>query len=123
MSVTSSTRRGALAVLGALVLYALVCVPVAAQTGTSSLRGTVMDPQGNAIAGANVTLTNTDKNFTRTQVTNESGGFGFNTGPPCPYRVEIEAPGFKKSVAMATTLVDTPLDLDMRMEVGNVSES
>src|SRR5918997_3018 len=123
MSIISSTGRGALALLCALMLSALVCVSAAAQTGTSSVRGTVTDPQGNAVAGANVTLTNTERNFVRTQTTNESGGYLFNTVPPGTYRVEVEGAGFKKSVATVTTLVDTPLDFDVQMEIGNVTES
>jgi len=47
-----------------------------AQTNlTSSVRGTVTDPQGGAVAGATVTLTGTETNAARTQSTNEDGNF------------------------------------------------
>ncbi len=62
------------------------------------MRGTVADQQGATVAGATVTLTNAEKNFVRTQTSNESGGYVFTAVPPGTYRIEAEAQGFKKSV-------------------------
>ncbi len=115
--------RAAAALLWALALALFACPGTFAQTGTSSIRGTVTDQQGGVIAGANVTLTSTEKNFNRTQVTTEDGGYLFNTVPPGAYRVVVEAAGFKRSVAEVTAQVDTPLALDMQMEPGSISES
>ncbi|MDT5060096.1 MAG: hypothetical protein QOH63_555 [Acidobacteriota bacterium] len=105
------------------LLLLLGCHNVLAQTGTSSVRGTILDPQGGAVAGATVTLTNTEKNFTRSQVTNEEGVYAFNAVPPGKYRVEAEATGFKKvAISDIQALVDTPTDVSVKLEVGNVSE-
>jgi carboxypeptidase family protein len=94
-----------------------------AQTGTSSVRGTVTDPQGGAVAGATVTLTNMARNFTRTQTTNEEGTYAFSAIPPGTYRVEAEAGGFKKaSVSDVNALVETPTEINVKLEVGNVNE-
>jgi hypothetical protein len=94
-----------------------------AQTATSSVRGTVVDQQGNAVVGANVTLTNVEKGFTRNQTTNESGGYVFTAIPPGTYRVEAEATGFKKSVISdVRALVETPTDIDIQLEAGNINE-
>ncbi|HYO63485.1 MAG TPA: carboxypeptidase-like regulatory domain-containing protein, partial [Pyrinomonadaceae bacterium] len=111
--------------LAALALFAWAGGPPAlAQTGTSSVRGTVTDQQGNAVAGATVTLTSAGTNITRTQTTSESGAYTFTAVPPGRYRVEAEAGGFKKAVVEAAdAAVDTPLDLNIALEVGNVSES
>ena len=98
--------RAAAAVLCALAFALFACPATSAQTGTSSIRGTVTDQQGGVITGANVTLTSTERNFTRTQVTTEDGGYLFNTVPPGSYRVEIEAQGFRKTVAIVSALVD-----------------
>ncbi|MDT4897714.1 MAG: hypothetical protein QOH25_2791 [Acidobacteriota bacterium] len=95
-----------------------------AQTGSSSVRGTVVDQQGNAVAGATVTLTSPEKNFTRTQTTSESGGYVFNTVPPGAYRLETEGAGFKKAVVdNISALVDTPREVNVQLEAGNISES
>ncbi|HUQ32949.1 MAG TPA: carboxypeptidase-like regulatory domain-containing protein [Pyrinomonadaceae bacterium] len=105
-----------------LLLLAYNCA--LAQTGTSSVRGTVVDQQGNAVAGATVTLTSPEKSFTRTQTTSDSGVYVFNTIPPGAYRLETEAAGFKKAVVdKLSARVDTPLDVNVQLEAGNISES
>jgi hypothetical protein len=105
------------------LLLLVGCHNVLAQTGTSSVRGTIVDPQGGAVAGATVTLTNAEKNFTRSQVTNEEGVYAFNAVPPGKYRIEAEAQGFKKvAVSDIQALVDTPTDVSVKLEVGNVNE-
>src|ERR1044072_569610 len=90
--------RGALALLCAIVLSVLATTSALAQTGTSSVRGTVTDPQGNVVAGANVTLVNTETNASRTQTTSDGGVYSFELIQPGAYRVEVEAVGFKKVV-------------------------
>jgi len=95
-----------------------------AQTGSSSLRGIVTDSQGRAVAGANVTLTNQEKNFTRTQTTNDDGLYVFTSVPPGTYRLEVEASGFKKAaVSGVHAQIDTPGNLDVQLEVGNIAET
>ena len=75
------------------------------------------------VAGATVTLANVEKNFSRTQISNEEGGYVFTAVPPDTYRVEAEATGFKKaSVTDVRALVDTPVTIDVQLEAGNISE-
>ncbi len=61
----------------ALILSALLVVLVSsgtafAQQGTSTIRGSVKDPQGNVVAGATVTLTNTGTSSSRKTTTAET---------------------------------------------------
>ncbi|MDQ3686003.1 MAG: TonB-dependent receptor [Acidobacteriota bacterium] len=114
-----------LAATASMLLLSLLFYDSAlAQSGTSTLRGTVVDQQGNVVAGANVTLSNAEKNFTRSQTTNESGGYVFSAVPPGTYRVEIEATGFKKSsTSDVRAVIDTPVDLDVQLEAGSVTET
>ncbi|HJU56004.1 MAG TPA: carboxypeptidase-like regulatory domain-containing protein [Pyrinomonadaceae bacterium] len=110
--------------LGALLLSLLTFGSAFAQTGTASVRGTVADPQGSAVAGATVTLRNDEKNFSRTQTTNEDGGYTFTLVPPDTYRLEVEATGFKKTeISNVVAQVDTPLDVNVTMEVGGITET
>jgi Carboxypeptidase regulatory-like domain len=107
-----------------LLLCLLAGGSVSAQSGRSTVRGTVRDPQGGAVAGATVILSNAEKNFTRTQVTNDEGAYVFAATPPGTYHLEATANGFKKvSVPDVQALVDTPVDVDVQLEVGNVSET
>src|SRR4029079_18842562 len=95
-----------------------------AQSGRSTVRGTVKDPQGNLIAGATVTLTNAEKNFTRTQTTSSDGNYVFAAIPPGTYQLEVEGTGFKKtSVSTVNAPVDTSVDVNVALEVGAVSET
>lgn len=110
--------------LNGFLLSLLLCLGAIAQTGTSSVRGTVTDQQGNAIAGATVTLTSTDTGVTRTQTTNESGTYVFDLIPPGQYRIEATASGFKKKlVTEVRALVAKPSEVPVTLEVGDVAET
>lgn len=113
------------ALMVSALLVALVSSTVAfAQQGTSSVRGTVKDPQGNVVAGATVTLSNVGTSATRNATTTESGAYGFEFVAVGDYSVEVEAPGFKKAVITAVhALVAKPTTVDVQLEIGNVSES
>ncbi len=106
------------------LLQLLVSQSLLAQTGASAVRGVITDPQGRAVAGATVTLTSTEKNFSRTQVSSDEGAYAFTAIPPGAYRVEAEATGFKKAVVSdVRALVETPIEIDVQLEVGDVSET
>ncbi len=108
----------------ALLALCLFCGNAAAQSGTSTVRGNIADAQGNVVAGATVTLINDEKNFSRTQTTNEQGGYVFSAVPPDTYRVEAEAAGFKKTVVNSVNArVDAPTDIDVALEIGSVAET
>src|ERR1044071_9463978 len=108
-------------------LFVLLCVwsmTAVGQTGTSSVRGTVIDPNKQVVSGATVTLTNTETNATRTQQTSESGIYVFELVPPGPYRVDVEATGFKKAIITnVQALVAKPTEVNIQLELGPVSES
>jgi hypothetical protein len=111
-------------------LLALIAILVAfsataqAQSGRSAVRGNVRDQQGNVVAGATVTLANTEKNFSRTQTTTQDGGYVFSAVPPDTYTLTVEATNFKKtSVSEVEALVDSSVVADVSLEVGSVSET
>ena len=89
-------KRISLLLVAAFVL-ALLATALQAQTGSSSVRGTVKDPQGNVVAGATVTLSNPETSFTRTSPTSDSGQFNFESIPPGTYLLTVEAKGFQES--------------------------
>jgi hypothetical protein len=119
-SLLSSTRL----FISFVVLLVVFAMTAFAQTGTSSVRGTVVDPQGKVVSGATVTLTNTETNTTRNQTTSDSGIFVFELVPPGPYRVDVEVSGFKKGVITnVQALVAKATEVNVQLEVGAVTES
>lgn len=107
----------------AVLLLTLFTLSAKAQSGTTTINGTVTDAQGNVIAGATVTLTNTEKGFSRAVTTTGSGTFTFPVIQPGTYRLEVETNGFKKYVQNdLKALVDTPTDVTAVLEVGSVTE-
>jgi hypothetical protein len=111
-------------VLSAVLTMLLLYGSVPAQAGTSSVRGSVTDPEKKAVIAATVTLTHVETNVVRTQTTSESGSFTFDLIPPGTYKLEAEASGFKKVVVNEVrALVDSPNNLVLQMEVGQITES
>jgi len=110
-----------------VVAFALLVPMLAAmlwsQTGTSTVRGTVTDPQGRVIPDATLTLTNTANNAPRTVKSSDGGTFTFDLLPPGEYRLEAEATGFKKRVVNnVRALVAKQTEADVQLEVGTVGE-
>jgi len=89
----------------------------------ASLRGTVQDSQGAAIAGATVTLVNTDTNQTMVSTSDGNGVYNFNALPPAPYRITVEHEGFNKKVLEHVVIIPEQLNaLDLLLEVGKVEQ-
>lgn len=73
-----------------------IATPAFAQETTSSVRGSVTDENGNAIAGATVVVTHVPSGTRSTQTTDASGGFnaaGLRLGGP--FTVSVSADGFE----------------------------
>jgi hypothetical protein len=81
--------------LTAALLVLLSAPTLLAQQTFGSLRGEVKDPQGGALRGAKVTLTNQETGITRSDVTNGTGIYLFGGVDPGTYKVTVEMPGFK----------------------------
>jgi hypothetical protein len=89
-----------------------------------SILGTVTDPQGNAVAGAKVTVTSVTKGTSEETTTNESGNFSVIHLIPDTYKVKIEATGFKSNdVANVLVQVDTAARVDAQLQVGEVTQT
>jgi len=112
-------------VLILLVLLILV-TPLAlwAQTGTTSLRGTVLDKSGASVPDAKVTLTDTARNVKREIQTSGSGEYEFRSLPPGEYALSIEKEGFRtheqKHIEL---LVNNPATVNVTLEVGASAET
>jgi Carboxypeptidase regulatory-like domain len=87
-----------------------------AQIATSSLRGTVTDPKGSSVPGAEVTLTSAERGVTLTAKTDRDGQYQFLEVRPGTYTLEVAAPGFSKiRQNNLILLVATPARSDFQM--------
>src|SRR5881227_2460213 len=80
---------------GFLVAFlCLLAAPLAAQF-SSGFEGTVTDPSGASVAGADVTVTDRSTGVPQRTKTSDSGTFRIQRLSPGTYRVEATAAGFK----------------------------
>ncbi len=112
----------------ALLVVALLCglwsSRASAQAVFGGIEGTVTDPQGAAVVGANVTVTDQSKGTTQTTTTNESGNYTVTHLIPDAYNVKIEAQGFKSETHPNITVnADTSARLDLQLQLGSTTES
>src|SRR6516164_5169703 len=111
-----------------IMLVILFCLavgkPAGAQTSSTSLRGMVTDASGSAIAGATVTLKNTESGVERTVATDTSGELQFLQLSAGKYTLNISAQGFanyeQKDLAL---LVNTPVSTIVQLKIGAATES
>ncbi len=107
-----------------LLLIALCAACAFSQVGRASLFGTVTDSTGAAVSNAKVQIINTGTNVATTAVTNEAGYYTAPSLPVGSYQLVVEQTGFKKAVRDGITLqVDQRGQVDIALEVGNLSES
>ena len=101
-----------------------------AQSGTSTVSGTVKDATGSAITGAKVRVSNEQSGAAQDLVTNEAGIFRAGSLVPGSYRIEAEAEGFQKVIRGPVAVevgqvvaVDLTLPLGKNTETVNVTEA
>jgi hypothetical protein len=103
----------------------LLAGTAAAQTTSSSMSGTVLDDQGQAIPGATVTTINEGTGAIREGVTNDVGVFVLTGLTPGPYTIKISMSNFKPlEVRGRVVLANARLSVgELRLSVGSVEES
>ncbi len=109
----------------ALMLVVLVfAAALWSQTGTSTIRGTITDPQDRVVPGAKVTLINVATNAARSTQSTDTGAYVFDLIPPADYRLEVEARGFKKKIVdHVRALVGKQTESNVQLDVGALSET
>ncbi len=96
--VGSICTRLILTVAATLFLNILVGEVALCQISTGTINGIVTDANGNAVAGAAVTIKNTRTNVESKTVTQSDGAYQVGSLILGSYQVTIEAPGFQKVV-------------------------
>ena len=112
-----------------IVLFVLVGIltptrSMAQAVAIAEVTGTVSDPSGAAVASAQVKMTETDKQQVRTTVTDSQGRYTLPNLPVGPYRLEVQADGFKSYIQSGITLqVGNSVQLNVVLQLGSLSES
>ena len=96
-----------------------------AQTASSgSVAGLVSDPQGAAVPGADVALTDVGTNTKQTTTTTDSGRYNFPVVHPGIYDITVSRSGFKVAkLAQQKVSIGLTLTLNVTLEVGALSET
>lgn len=88
-------------------------------TATGSIQGTVTDPSGATIGGAEVTITNTADGTRRDLTSNTSGLYNSGTLTPGSYLIRIHARGFEASETTVVAQVGNVSTANMQLKVGS----
>src|SRR5713226_4322503 len=118
-------RCGSWASVGiAVVLVLALALPLSAQNATGRITGAVTDPQGAAVPGAKVRVTNVSTNVHWDVATNADGAYQVLDLPIGSYKVAVEREGFAKIVTDTQALdINQTLRIDIRMKVGAITET
>ncbi len=102
----------------------LICLPAWSQGNAGRILGTLTDQSGGVIAGATVTVTDTQRGTTRTLTTNQSGEYNGPGLLPSTYTVHAEAMGFK-AIERVGILLDANQELrvDLLLQPGQQTQT
>lgn len=112
-------------VLVAVTLALVWCIPSVGQVLKGSISGTVVDPQGAVVSGAQVKATNVETNIVTTTTSDGSGLFRLNLLPVGSYNLDITAQGFKTTESKAVVVKagdDTGLG-NLHLAIGEASST
>src|SRR6202165_5327184 len=106
-----------------MLVVMLLAASLAWTQATTSLRGTVTDPDGKAVTGADVVLANAESRTERTVTTGNQGEYQFLLVPPGSYTLTVKAAGFRGyEQTNLVLLVSTPATANVQLKVGAATE-
>lgn len=110
-----------------LKLYAgllLAAISMPAQSTYGTIIGTVKDSSGATVPGANISLTDLEKNETRKTKSNSAGDYELLNVLPAHYNLSVTAGGFETFTATDILLVSRQtVRVDAALQVGQISQS
>jgi hypothetical protein len=92
-------------------------------SNSGTVRGSVLDPSGAAVAGASVQIENPVSHFIRTTLTDSQGRFEFDNLPYNTYHTSVVAKGFESFDQDTDVRSPIALDLKVTLKLGTSSES
>lgn len=106
-----------------VISLGLSSVALAQAVDTAQLGGVVRDSTGAVVPGAAVTVTNLDRNVSRSDKTSSDGSYTFFNLSTGAYQVEVKAPGFRAYVQKGIVLtVGGSVTISPELTTGAVTE-
>lgn len=105
----------------AILLFLFSAVMTRSQTTTSSIEGTVRDPNGAVVAGAQVKAASATLATERTVVTNADGFYRIVSLPAGTYTVTTTQTGFGANSSTIELTLNRTAVLDVQLQVGNLA--
>lgn len=115
---TKRHRTGFLLSAIAIIAILFTTLSLSAQSDTAQIQGSVTDPAGAAIPGANLTVTNLDTGAILTTKSDGLGNFTFSALMRGHYSAKVEANGFETQVQTLTLNVSQVQALNFRLAPG-----
>jgi hypothetical protein len=114
-------KRHWLIVASTLALLFTLAAAASAQSDRGAIVGTVRDPNGAVVANAKVTVTNSDNGQVHETTTSSEGTFSVLELKAAPYRLTVEATGFKAATIEKVQVgVQMTSRADVKLVVGDV---
>src|SRR5271165_1895634 len=109
-----------------VAMFSMVAIGmVNAQVSKGSISGTIVDPSGAAVIGADIKATNAGTNQSVTTTSGGAGAFNLALLPVGLYKLEVSKSGFRKASVGAVEVtpgVDAGLGA-IKLEIGSTSET
>ena len=116
------TRQLRLAVFLSFLLFLLIpCCTTGQTIVTGGVSGTIADPSGATVEGANVTLKSATTAETFTATSSGGGVYQFSLLKPGNYTLSITKDGFKTSIRSVTVQLGQVATANIALEVGSAS--
>ena len=109
--------------IGCTILLLLALAPITmGQTSKGFVVGTIADPNGAAVPGVTIKLTNAATGVTRETISQQDGSYRFDAVDPGNYRLEVTATGFKSATRDVVVAAAQTVEASIPLEVGNPAE-
>ena len=106
----------------AFLIAALLAAPIYAQSLRGSIGGEVTDDANKPVLGASVTLVQEETNKKRTATSGAQGEFLLTLLAPGTYRLEVDAPGYRRHVQRLLLDVNQEIRVEVPLLEGQMTD-
>ncbi len=93
-----------------------------ATTAAGAIQGTISDPKGASLPGAQITVTSLDTGAEKVLTADSAGFYSVASLVPGRYRVSVTATGFSKTITTLTVQIGTTTNGDLKLKLGTATE-